>query len=152
MAYHRKVLPSARAEFASITRTYGSAFAAAVRTWRDGIIVAVSAGAEENVLDASVEELLERVLYANDEDDVLSGPGDAWEHARQRFREASWRERTRAALAFFRSQSPPWELRVARCTFSALGIADMVELFAYYEVGHAERCVVFTKFELWTAR
>lgn len=155
MRYHKKVLPSARAEFTRISQTYGTDFATAVRAWRDGIVAAVSSGAEENLMDASVEELLERALEQaddEDEDDLVAIPGDAWEHARQRFREASWRERARAALAFFRSLAPPWELRVSRCTFSALGIPDMLELFAYYEVNHADRCIVFTKFEIWTVR
>lgn len=154
MPYQRKVLPSAREEFARISQTYGSAFATTLRRWRDGIVVAVSAGAEQSLMDASVEELLERVLEEEDDQDAdLAEPvDDAWEHARRRFREASWRERARAALAFFRSLSPPWEQRVSRCTFSALGIPDMLEMFAYYEVNHADRCIVFTRFELWTAR
>lgn len=152
MRYQKKVLPSAREEFTRFAHTYGAAFASAARQWRDGIVTAVSAGADESLMDASVEELLERVLDEDVEGDPDEMSGDAWEHARQRFRDASWRERARAALAFFRSLSPPWELRVSRCTFSALGIPDMLEMFAYYEVNHADRCVVFTKFELWTAR
>lgn len=151
MPYRKKVLPSAREEFATLSQTYGTAFGAAVRRWRDAIVIAVSTGAEESLIDASVEELLERALH-EDDDDLLPGAGEGWEHARQRFREASWRERARAALAFFRSLAPPWELRVSRCTFSALGIPDMLEMFAYYEVNHADRCIVFTRFEIWTAR
>jgi hypothetical protein len=154
MRYHKKILPSARAEFTRISQTYGTEFAGAVRVWRDGIVAAVSSGAEERLMDASVQKLLERVLQEEDDEDdeLVAMPEDAWEHARQRFREASWRERARAALAFFRSLAPPWELRVSRCTFSALGIPDMLELFAYYEVNHADRCIVFTKFEIWTVR
>jgi hypothetical protein len=151
MRYRKKVLPSARDEFATFAQTYGTAFAAAARRWRDGIVSAVSVGDDESLIDASVENLLERVLADDAADDPLQADDDAWEHARQRFREASWRERARAALAFFRSLSPPWEQRVSRCTFSALGIPDMLELFAYYEVNHADRCIVFTRFELWTA-
>jgi hypothetical protein len=152
MPYRKKVLPSAREEFTTLAQTYGTAFADAVRGWRDGIVIAVSDGAEKNLMDASVEELLERALYEDDEDDLIDMAGNGWELARQRFREASWRERARAALAFIRSLSPPWELRVSRCTFSALGIPDMLEMFAYYEVNHADRCIVFTRFEIWTAR
>ncbi len=151
MRYQRKVLPSARAEFARFSQTYGTAFAASARRWRDGIVGAVSAGDDETLIDASVVELLERVLQEGPDDDLVDGAADAWNHARQRFREASWRGRARAALAFLRSLSPPWEQRMSRCTFSALGIADMLELFAFYEVNHADRCVVFTRFELWTA-
>ena len=151
MAYQTKVLPSARVEFARFSQTYGTSFAAAARQWRNEIVGAISAGDDESLIDASVEELLERALYEDAEDELVEVCADAWEHARQRFREASWRERARAALAFFRSLSPPWEQRMSRCTFSALGIADMLEMFAYYEVNHADRCVVFTRFELWTA-
>lgn len=151
MRYRKKVLPSARDEFTRFSLTYGAAFSTAARRWRDGIVSAVSTGAEEGLMDASVEELLERLLEDVSESELAPASPDPWEHARQRFREASWRERARAALAFFRSLSPPWEQRVSRCTFSALGIADMLEMFAYYEVNHAARSVVFTKFELWTA-
>lgn len=85
MRYHKKVLPSARAEFARYSQTYGTAFASAARRWRDGIVSAVSAGDDETFVDASVEELLERVLAEDPDDGVADGGADAWEHARQRF-------------------------------------------------------------------
>jgi hypothetical protein len=152
MAYQKKVLPSARDEFTRFSQTYGAEFAAAARKWRDSIVNAAAAGTEHRLTEVSVEELLERMLNQNEQDGYPALDRGAWEHALLRFREASWRERALAALAFLRSLSPPWEQKVSRSTFSALGISDMLEMFAYYEVNRAEKCVVFTKFEVWTAR
>jgi hypothetical protein len=152
MTYQRKVLPSARVEFTESCRTYGEEFTAAASKWRDDIVMAASTHGKEPLMEVSVEDLLDRLLDDDSQDPFALLNQPFWRYSRQRFVDASWRERARAALAFFRSLSPPWEQRVSQRNFSALGIPDMVAMFAYYEVNHASKCVVFTKFEVWSCR
>ncbi len=139
MAYKRKFVASARAEFDWLSRDYDDDFARELELWLFGLVRDAENRDWSTSLDAS--EILQDLL----------GDGSKQETTLQRnlkrLRSATAIERLKALLAVIRRRCPPWQFRTASRWFKILGSIS-VEIEVYYEIDHVEERVIFTSVEI----
>lgn len=139
MAYHRKYVVSARAEYDWLTRNYGGDFSRELDLWLDGLIQDAEHRDWSTSLDAT--EILEELLGDG------TRPETTLQRNLRRLRSATVMERLRAILVVVRRRCPPWQFRTASRWFVLLGSIP-VEIEVYYEVNHVDGRVIFTSIEI----
>lgn len=139
MPYKRERLPSAAKEFRWFCETYGQDACETAKAWVAALFEAATRN--KQLVSLRFDGLLDELLSAD-----VATEEDSWKLSIARFQEAPAREKLKALIYAIRKRAPPWQSHVDVLEITCLGHVP-VELYAYYDVDHVKKKVVFTMFD-----